>query len=140
MARDRDVRRGDAKLQRADHAILIEHRLVFRAVVRDGRERIGQERLPQPLRVLRDDDNREILGVQMPFDGGVQPVFEIDERAVRPEPVAQLIARQELARMLEHQREQREGLILEAKPHAVLAQLACAGVDLEAPEPEIRHA
>ena len=61
-----------------------------------------------------------------PLDRGVQTVLEVDERAVRPQPVAQLVARQQFARMFEHQREHGERLILQAKPHAVFAQLARA--------------
>ena len=76
-------------------------------------------------------DEARTLGVvaedgAQPFDGRVQTVLEVDEGSFRPQAVAELVARQQLARMLEHQREQRERLLLQAKPHAVLAQLAGA--------------
>ena len=61
-----------------------------------------------------------------PLDGGVQAVLEVDECAVGPQPIAQLVARQQLARMLEHQRQHGERLVLQPEPHAVLAQLSRA--------------
>ena len=78
--------------------------------------------------VQRFDEARP-LGVvaehgAQPLDGGVEAVLEVDERAVRPQPVAQLVARQQFARMFEHHRQHGERLILQPKPHAVLAQFA----------------
>src|SRR5262245_7290028 len=58
-----------------------------------------------------------------PLHGGIQPVLEVHERAVRPETIAQLVARQQLARMLEHQSQHGERLILQPEPDAVLSEL-----------------
>ena len=54
------------------------------------------------------------------LDGGVQAVLEVDEGAVRPETMTQLVARDDFARALEHEPENLERLILKAhQPRAV---------------------
>jgi hypothetical protein len=68
--------------------------------------------------------------------GGVQSVLEIDERAVRPETLPQLAARDDLAGPFQQHREDRERLTLEPKPHAILPKLSCGDVQRESPEPE----
>ncbi len=68
------------------------------------------------------------------FDRGVQPVLEVDERAFRPQALPQLVARQDLARLLEQHDQHLERLILQPQADAVLAQLARAHVELESSE------
>jgi hypothetical protein len=55
------------------------------------------------------------------LDRGVQPMLEVDERTVRPEPAPQLVARQDFARLLEQHGEHFERLILQPQADAVLA-------------------
>ena len=74
-------------------------------------------------------DEARPLGVvaehgSQPLHGGVQAVFEVDERAVGPETIAELVTRQQFARMFEHQRQHGERLVLQAESDAVLAQLS----------------
>jgi hypothetical protein len=54
------------------------------------------------------------------FDRRVQPVLEVDERAVRPQPASELLTRQNFCRPFEQDRQQLEWLILQADPNAVL--------------------
>jgi len=66
-------------------------------------------------------------------------VLEVDERAFGPEAIAQFVAREQLARVFEHQRQQRERLLLQPEPDAVLAKLGGAGVNLKPTESKVRH-
>ena len=70
------------------------------------------------------------------LDRRVQPVLEVDERAVRPQPLPELVAGQHLAGPLEQHGQQLERLVLQAEAHAVLAQLARAEIELESSESE----
>ncbi len=84
-------------------------------------------------------DEPWIIGVvaqrsAQPFDGGIQAVLEVDERSRRPQTLAQLIARHDLARTLDHHRENLEGLILKPDADAALPQLARAQINLEGSE------
>src|SRR5262245_37349095 len=64
----------------------------------------------------------------------VEAVLEVDERAGRPETLAKLLACHNLARTVEHHRENLERLILQSNPDAALAQFTRAGIDLEVSE------
>ena len=70
--------------------------------------------------------------------GGIQSVLEVHERAVRPQTLSKLLARQHLARLLEQHDQHLERLILQPQACAVLAQLACVEVELEPPESKPR--
>ena len=74
--------------------------------------------------------------VAQAVDDGVQAVLEVDERAVWPEPLTQLLARDEIAGSLQQQREDVEGLSGKAEAHACLAQLTCVKIQLEHAEPD----
>jgi hypothetical protein len=52
--------------------------------------------------------------VAQPGDGGVEHVVEIDEHVARPQPPAQFLARDHLARPLEQCEEHRERLVAQA--------------------------
>ena len=84
------------------------------------------QRLHEP-RIIRVVAER---GTQ-PFDGGVQAVLEIDERPCRPQTLAKLFTRHDFARMLQHQRENFERLILQPYPDPTLTEFARAQIDLE---------
>jgi hypothetical protein len=58
-------------------------------------------------------------------------VLEIDERARGPEPLAQLLARDEIARPLQQQRQDVKGLSRKAEAHARLPELTGAEIQLE---------
>ena len=70
------------------------------------------------------------------LDRRVQPMLEVDERAVGPQPVPELLAGQHFSRPLEQHRQQLERLVLQAEAHAVFPQLTRAEIELESPEPE----
>src|SRR5262249_23151769 len=80
-----------------------------------------------------------------PLDGGVEPVLEVDERPVGPEPAPQLLARQDFIGLLQEHQQYFEGLILQAQADTILAKLARPHVELEAaktksvPERGSRH-
>jgi hypothetical protein len=63
-------------------------------------------------------------------------VVEIDERAVWPQPLTQLLARDEIARSLQQQREDLEGLSREVEARPCLAQFSCVEIQLEHAEPD----
>ena len=74
-------------------------------------------------------DEARPLGVvaehgSQPLHGGVQAVLEVDECPVRPETIAELVTRQQFARMFEHHRQHGERLVLQPESDAVLAQLS----------------
>jgi len=73
-----------------------------------------------------------------PFDRGIQSVLEVDKGAVRPELLAQLLAGDHEARLLKQALQDFERLALETDPDAVLAQLPCSRIELEASESECR--
>ena len=50
--------------------------------------------------------------VAQPSDRRVQPVLEIDEGVLRPETLAELLASDELARLLEQHRQQEEAVVV----------------------------
>src|SRR5688572_22873240 len=83
----------------------------------------------------RLDEARVVGGVakrrSQPLHGGVEAVLEIDKRAVRPEPLAQLVPGDHVAWTLEHQSKDFERLLLQPDAHAVLPQLAGSDVELE---------
>ena len=65
------------------------------------------------------------------FDGGVQAVLEIDEGALWPETMAELVAGDDVARALEHETKNLERLILKAHSSRTLAQLTRTAIELE---------
>ena len=73
----------------------IRRRQSIRVRTHDGRD----EPIAAPRECL--DEARVIRGVgqrfAQPLDGGVHPVVEVDERVVRPEPLPQLVASDQLA-------------------------------------------
>ncbi|HET9387746.1 MAG TPA: hypothetical protein VFO67_21615 [Gemmatimonadales bacterium] len=71
-----------------------------------------------------------------PLHGGVQAVVEVDERAVRPQAAAQLLARDHVARSLEHHLEDFERLFLEAHGGLAVTELPGSDIELERSEPE----
>src|SRR5262245_42764037 len=84
-------------------------------------------------------DESRIIGIvsqcrAQPFYGGIEAVLEVDERACRPQPLAQLFSCNHLARPIEHHRQDFEWLILQADPDAALPQLTRARIDLKASE------
>src|SRR5262249_14744724 len=132
--------------------------IVVRPVVRAARQRQdGEADLPWPIRdrpgmiQLLDDadeliaaprnrfDELRLLGIipehgAQPLHRGVQPVLEVDEGAVGPEALPQFVPQKNLARLLEQQREELEGLIGQSKARAVFAKLAASYMELEAAE------
>ena len=93
------------------HHVQIAHRLPF------GLDR-GDEAVAAPMQRL---DEPRVVGIvaerrAQPFDRGVQAVLEVDERSRRPQALAQLFARHDFARPLEHHHENFKRLIL--KPDA----------------------
>jgi uncharacterized protein (DUF1786 family) len=65
------------------------------------------------------------------FDGRIQAVLEIHEGSVRPQTLPQLIARDHLAGVLEHEAKNLEWLVLQADAPHTFAQLARPAVELE---------
>jgi hypothetical protein len=66
-----------------------------------------------------------------PFDGGIQAVLEVHERAIRPEAMPQFVARDDFARMFEHESKNLERLILQTHTSRPLTQLTRSTVQLE---------
>ena len=60
-------------------------------------------------------------------DRRVQPVLEIDERAVAPELFAELLARDQIAGFGEQEKQNLEGLARETDTHSAFAELASVG-------------
>ena len=63
-------------------------------------------------------DEPRIIGIiaerrAQPLDRGIQAVLEIDEGPRRPQALAQLVARHDIARTIEHHHENFERLILQ---------------------------
>ena len=69
-----------------------------------------------------------------PFHGGVEAVFEIDEGATGPEPLPELVTRDQVAPALEHHQEDLEGLLLQSDPPRTVLQFPRAHVQLEGSE------
>ena len=80
----------------------------------------------EPIATPRDGlDERRVVRIvaersAQAFDGGVQAVLEVDERAVGPETLPQLVARDDVAGPLEHQPENLERLLLQTHARAPL--------------------
>ena len=66
-----------------------------------------------------------------PLHGSIQTVFEVNECSLRPETLRQLLARDHVARSLEHHAEDFERLLLEPDAFLPFPQLAGAHVELE---------
>jgi len=66
-----------------------------------------------------------------PFDGGIQAVLEVHERAIRPEAMPQFVAGDDFARMFEHESKNLERLILQTHTSRPLTQLTRSTVQLE---------
>ena len=67
---------------------------------------------------------------------GVQPMIEIDESAIRPEPMTQFFARDELTGPLQQQRQHLESLFLEGDPYAGFPQLARPAIQFKDAKPD----
>ena len=63
-------------------------------------------------------------------------MIEIDERAVGPQPLPQLVACDELARSFQQRNQQRQRLIGQAVGGAVVKEVARARIQLEVTEAE----
>jgi hypothetical protein len=63
-------------------------------------------------------------------------VLEVDEGPVRPQPLAQRLAADDIARLLEQGDEYAERLFLERDAEAALAELSIADLQLERGEPD----
>ena len=63
-------------------------------------------------------------------------MLEIDERALGPQTLTQLVASDDLAGPLEHEPENLERLLLQTHARAAAAQFARPHVELEVSEPE----
>jgi hypothetical protein len=79
----------------------------------------SRECLDEPRRVRRVAER-----VAQAVDDGVQAMVEIPGRAGRREPLSEFVARDEVARPLQQQRQDLEGLFLKIDPDARLPQLA----------------
>ena len=69
-----------------------------------------------------------------PLHRGIQVVLEVDERVVRPQLVAERLARDNLARPLHEQREDALRLVLQPDPRARFSQFAGGPIELEEAE------
>ena len=69
-------------------------------------------------------------------DGFVEPVVEIHKSIGWPEFFLKFLARYDLTGALQQQRQDLEGLLLEANSQPVLPQFASAKIQLEHPKPE----
>ena len=69
-----------------------------------------------------------------PLHHRVDAVLEVDRRPVRPQPLPDVLAGDDVAGPIEHQRQQLERLLLQADGIAAAAHLAQAHVDLDAAE------
>jgi hypothetical protein len=63
-------------------------------------------------------------------------VFEVDERAVGPQPLPQLLPGDDVTRPLEHQPQNLEWLFLQPRASGTLAQLARPDIELEWVKPQ----
>ena len=73
-----------------------------------------------------------------PTYGRVHPVFEINERVVAPQPLAQFVARDQVTRPLEQSFEDFKRLTLQGNARTALAELAGTKIELEYAEPNDR--
>ena len=97
----------------------------------------GDKAVAAPMKCF---DEARVVGVVAeraaePLDGGVQTVVEVNERALWPEALSQLLPRDDVPRTLQHHGENLERLILKPDANAALSQLAGAKIHLERPEP-----
>jgi hypothetical protein len=65
------------------------------------------------------------------FYGGVQAVLEVDEGALWPETMAELVAGDDIARAIEHETKNLERLILKAHSSRAFAQFTRTAIQLE---------
>ena len=72
------------------------------------------------------------------LDGRVQAVFEIDECVALPQPLAQILARDEFAWVFEQRDEDLSWMLLEADRCPVVVQLTGRSIELETPEVHAR--
>src|SRR5208282_6191579 len=68
------------------------------------------------------------------IDGGVQTVLEVHKCVGRPKLLAQLLARDDLARLLQQHGQNSKGLFLDLDLKPVLAELSGVKVSFENPE------
>src|SRR5262249_49502994 len=73
-----------------------------------------------------------------PVDGAADAVIEIDERAVRPQAVTQLLARHHFAAALTARTHQLEGAILQLDANTIFREFAAASIDGEDTKPVLR--
>ena len=66
---------------------------------------------------------------------GIQAAFEIDERIIAPQTLAQFLARDDLPRPLQKNLEHVHGFGLELQFDALLSEFAASRVELEKTEP-----
>src|SRR6266849_888652 len=86
----------------------------------------------------RLDESRRISGIvqrlTQAVDGVVQTVIEINERVVRPEHLAEFIARDHVSGMFQQHRQNLKRLILQPDSSAVLEEFSCAEINGNRPE------
>ena len=75
-----------------------------------------------------------VQGIPQPLDRAVEADVEVHERVAGPEGLADLLARHDLARPLEEEGEDLEGLLLQPDLRPVLVELTRGRVELEASE------
>ena len=98
------------------------------------------DRCDEPVPVLQErlDEARFLRlvaeGFAQPRNGRIQVVLEVDEDVARPEPVLQLLSRDDLTGPLEEQRQDLEGLLAQADAHPSLVEPPGCEVDFEVAE------
>jgi hypothetical protein len=70
-----------------------------------------------------------------PFDGGVEAVLEVNERAVWPQTAVQFVSRDDVSRALEQRAQDGERLALKLEARRADSQLAGAQVERECAKP-----
>ena len=83
----------------------------------------------RPLGVVAD-------GRPQPFDGGIEPVLEVDEGSVGPEAKPKIVSCDDFAGLPKQHDQDFERLVLQTDSGAILAQFARANVERETPEPK----
>ena len=85
------------------------------------------------------DETRRIGGIAQRRsdlrDAKVEAAFEVDERAVVPDLLPQIVAGDDLARMSEEDGQNARRLRLQANRHALAAEQTRGGIELEKAEP-----
>src|SRR6185503_17082517 len=109
------------------------HEAHLRCRRRSGRVRADARHAPdEPIPTPRDRlDERRLVRIvakrgAQALDRGVQAVLEVDERALGPETLTQLVTGDDLAGPLEHEPEDLERLLLQAHPRAAVSRNAVA--------------